>query len=75
MTLSFWLYRKVCSSNLIMGEARVALLTIKYVVAKGLNKTILERNSQIVVSAFLNQDLQLEWQLKPLILFFRFVNH
>lgn len=51
----------------LVGEARAALLAIKQVVMIGFNKVIFEGDSLVVVSAFLNQELPLEWCLESFI--------
>jgi hypothetical protein len=48
---------KLPSGDPWLGEARVALLAIRQAMTEGLSNIILEGNSQVVVSTFLNQDL------------------
>lgn len=50
-----------------MGEARAVLLAIRSAVEEGLSNIKVEGDSQVVISAFINQEQPLEWQLDPFI--------
>lgn len=59
--------KKLLPGNPFVREARAALLAVKQVAIIGFNIVIFEGDSLVVVSAFLNQELPLEWHLEPFI--------
>jgi hypothetical protein len=70
--LSGFIWKSAWTKNFLLGiplvgEARASLLPIKQVVMIGFNKVIFEGDSLVVVSAFLNPELPLEWRLESFI--------